>query len=551
VETLSNGEIARQLLALAQHLTVRRENPFKVKAYRRAARMINSLGDSLDKAVREGDDLTKYPGIGKAISGTIRELVETGSLRQLRSLESDAAAHVVELAQHPLLDPRRVLRIYKKLGIASIAELKQKLEEGELGAKLGARMEQHVRHGLSDEHDMLLYEADRHVSSINDFLTTCGARAVEAVGDYRRRVEVVREMSFLVQTENFPALLDQLRHYGGRTAILNATERDALALLPSGMRMRIAASVSARWGLDLVLWTGSAAHVAQLQARGELPAVPTEAMVYASVGLPFIAPEMREGFDEIVLAAACNLPSPVEKKDLHGELHAHSTSSDGVNTIEEMAAAAREFGYDYIGMSDHSQSLKIAGGLSPEKLWEQIRFIDRLNERLDGIRILKSAEVDILADGSLDYSDELLSQLDYTVCSIHSRFGMGRADQTERLLRAMDNRHFHILGHATGRLLLKRPGYELDMDRVISHALQRGCCFEINSSPDRLDLSAENARLARQAGIKVAITTDAHSIRDLHYLKYGISQARRAGLGKRSILNHYSWPALKTILSRI
>jgi DNA polymerase (family 10) len=272
--------------------------------------------------------------------------------------------------------------------------------------------------------------------------------------------------------------------------------------------------------------------------------------VYRHLGLAFIPPELREGRDEIALAARQRIPGLVSTEDICGELHAHSTSSDGIHTIEEMAAAAKERGYQYIGISDHSQTLKIARGLSEEALWDQIRFIDKLNERLNGIRVLKSAEVDILADGSLDYSNELLKELDYTICSIHSRFGLGKADQTNRLLRAMDHQYFNILGHATGRLLLKRPGYEIDVEQVIEHARSRGCYFEINSSPDRLDLSAENARLARQAGVKVAITTDAHSIRDFGYLRFGVDQARRAGLTKESILNHLSWPELERILRR-
>jgi DNA polymerase (family 10) len=215
-----------------------------------------------------------------------------------------------------------------------------------------------------------------------------------------------------------------------------------------------------------------------------------------------------------------------------------------------MAEAARKKGYEYIGMSDHSQSLKIAGGLTEEELWKQIREIDKLNVRLDGIRVLKSSEVDILADGSLDYPDELLKELDYTVCSIHSRFALGKAQQTERILRAMDNRYFTILGHATGRLLLKRPGYEIEIDRVVEHARKNGCFFEINSSPDRLDLSAENARLANQAGVKIAVNTDAHSTRELELIKYGIGQARRAGLTSESILNCQTWANLRRIIKR-
>jgi DNA polymerase (family 10) len=215
-----------------------------------------------------------------------------------------------------------------------------------------------------------------------------------------------------------------------------------------------------------------------------------------------------------------------------------------------MAAAARDRGYEYIGITDHSQSLKIARGVSAEDLWKQIRFIDKLNERMKELEILKSAEVDILADGSLDYPDDLLKELDYTVCSIHSRFGFGKAEQTERILRAMDNRHFTILGHATGRLLLKRPGYEIDIERVIAHAKANGCFFEINSSPDRLDLSADNARLAAMAGVKIAVSTDAHSMRELGLIRCGIDQARRAGLEKTSVLNCRTLKQLRRLFTR-
>jgi DNA polymerase (family 10) len=266
--------------------------------------------------------------------------------------------------------------------------------------------------------------------------------------------------------------------------------------------------------------------------------------------MSFIEPELREGHDEVERALNGSLPVLVTETDIRGDLHAHSTSSDGSNSIEQMAASARERGYEYVGITDHSQSLKIAGGVSVEDLWTQIRLIDRLNDREMGIRILKSAEVDILPDGTLDYPDELLQELDYTVCSVHSRFGLGKEQQTERIFRAMDNRSFNILGHATGRLLLKRPGYEVDLDRIISHAKQNGCFFEINSSPDRLDLSAENARLANIQGVKIAISTDAHSTREFQTIRYGIDQARRAGLEKASVLNCLPLPELTKLLRR-
>lgn len=215
-----------------------------------------------------------------------------------------------------------------------------------------------------------------------------------------------------------------------------------------------------------------------------------------------------------------------------------------------MAEAARKRGYAYLGISDHSQSLKIARGVSVDDLWAQIRFIDKLNAQLHGFRILKSSEVDILADGTLDYPDDLLKELDYTVCSIHSRFGLSREAQTERILRAMDNRYFSILGHATGRLLLKRPGYDIDIERLIDHARQNGCFFEINSSPDRLDLSADNARRAAAAGVAIAISTDSHSTREFDVVRYGLDQARRAGLEKASILNCQPWETLERLFRR-
>jgi DNA polymerase (family 10) len=253
--------------------------------------------------------------------------------------------------------------------------------------------------------------------------------------------------------------------------------------------------------------------------------------------MQFVEPEIREGRDEVERAKEFTLPELVRESDVRGDLHTHTFASDGSHSIEQMASQARERGYEYLGITDHSQSLKIAGGVSIDDLWKQIALIDKVNDLGLGIRVLKSAEVDILADGSLDYPDEVLQELDYTVCSIHSRFGLNRERQTERILRAMDNPYFTILGHATGRLLLNRPGYDLDFDRIVLHARDAGRFFEINSSPDRLDLSANNARLASEAGVLIAISTDAHSMREFGTIQYGIEQARRAGLDKARVLN--------------
>jgi DNA polymerase (family X) len=475
--SLSNGVIAAELMALAQLLAARGENPFKVKAYRRAARTLRTVGESIEEIVKGGGDLTAYPGIGQAISRAIEEMVQTGKLGQAERMRADIPAEILELTEHPQLDPKRVQRIYKKLNISSIAGLKEKLASGEIAARLGSKMAQHVRHALMPSPEVLLYEADNIVPGIKTYLISkCGVRRAEAVGDYRRRVEVVREISFLIETDDFPSVLDKLQRYGGKADVLEKTDSAATLKLSTGLLLKVAATTRSDWGTAMIVSTGSEEHVSRLIERspewrlGQTGGSLTEKSAYRNLGLEFIPPELREGYDEIELAARKEIPALITSEDILGELHAHSTSSDGANSIEEMVDAARACGYQYIGISDHSKTLKIARGLSEQALWKQIRFIDKLNERVDGISILKSAEVDILIDGSLDYPDSLLKELDYTVCSIHSRFGLGKIEQTERILRAMDNRYFNILGHATGRLLLKRPGYELDMEQVVKQA---------------------------------------------------------------------------------
>jgi DNA polymerase (family X) len=550
---LTNSEIAEHLLRLAQLLASQKGNSYKVKAYQRAARTLRTIPDSIAELVHEGADLTQYAGIGDAISSAIQEIVSTGTLRRLETLLSESSPELASISAHPRLDPQRIRRIYRKLNISSIEELRQKLESGEIAQGLGHRMAQHVSQGLNESGVLLLYHADDLSPAIEQFLLErCGVTRVEAAGGYRRRVEVVSELSFVVESGNFEKVVAALERYAGGTPLVASSPTHALLRLSGGVSLRVHLATRADWGNTLLLQTGSEAHLLKLAECGGIPAVPctTESEVYARVGLAFIEPELREGNDELEKAASGEMPVLVTRNDLRGELHAHSTSSDGSHTIEQMAAAAQTFGYEYIGITDHSQSLKIARGVSVEELWNQIRYIDRLNERAGAIRVLKAAEVDILADGSLDYPDELLKELDYTMCSIHSRFALDRVAQTERILRAMDNRYFNILGHATGRLLLKRPGYEVDVDRLISHARQNGCFFEINSSPDRLDLSAESARLAGAAGVRIAICTDAHSTREFDLVRYGIDQARRAGLTRELVLNCMPWQELASLFRR-
>lgn len=479
----------------SQLLTTQKENPFKAKAYRAAAKQIETLPESIADLAQRNADFTVYSGIGQTIATAIHEIVSSGTSDRF----------------------------------------------------------------FTQEHRILLYDAGPIVDSLKQFLLSeCHVTEAQATGDFRRRAEILSEITLLIQTGNFAQVISTMKRFGGGSKFLSSENSRARFQLSSGLFLNLECAEKQNWGLAMLVATGSEAHLRQLQQRGpgllKLAAsrtnYPDESKVYKKLDLPFIPPELREGLDEIELASQDALPALIEVADIKGELHAHSTSSDGAHTIEQMAEAAQTRGYEYLGMTDHSQSLKIAHGLSEEALWKQIRHIEKLNEKTRGIRILKSAEVDILADGSLDYPDSLLKELDYTVCSIHSKFAMNKTAQTERILRAMDHKYFNILGHATGRKLLKRPGYEIDVDRVLRQARANGCFLEINSSPQRLDLSATNARLARQAGVKIAITTDAHATREFEYVSCGVDQARRAGLSKASVLNSLPWRQLQPLLRR-
>ena len=550
--SMSNAEIAHRLIALAQMLQAKGENPFKVRAYRRAAQNLQGLDESVYDLVQTGADLTRVPGIGKGIASALREIVFSGTLGQLEMLLTTVPPEVAALNEYPRLDPRHAARVFKKLQIRTVPELKEKFEQGEIGKAFGPRMEDHFRLAFRTTTQILLDDADILVAKLERFLKAkCGAQRVELAGEVRRRVEVVGEIAFLIETDDFPRTREAVTRFGGGVALLGSSAREATYQLPSSVTLKVHAATNRDWGTALVLITGAEGHIDELRRVGGLArATKEESDVYTTVGLAWVPPELREGKGEIALAARAALPVLVERADIRGDLHMHTTASDGLNSVEEMAEAAKERGYEYLGISDHSQSLRIAGGVSVANLWAQIREIDKLNARGVGIRILKSAEVDILADGSLDYPDDLLAELDYTICSIHSRFRLGKPEQTERILRAMDHPSFNILGHATGRLLLKRTGYDIDLERIARHAKAVGCYFEINADPDRLDLSVDNVRQVTGAGVRIAICTDAHRASGLDYIRCGLDVARRAGLEKRAILNTLPWAQLRRALQR-
>jgi DNA polymerase (family 10) len=561
---VSNATVADTLRRYAAVLSLEGVSRFKVRAYRRAAETIENLGEEVAALVEAGHDLTELPGIGSAIDAVVGEIVRDGKLGRLERTVQRLTPAVAELATKPLLDPKVVTRVYKKLKIGSLAELQRSLDAGQIRAALGARVDHHIRLGLDERPRHLLYSVTAVAQNIERFLRALpSVSRVSAAGSLRRQRDTVGDLNFLVAAPSATRLFKQFSRFGAALASEPRGTSERLYRLSSGLTVALRHAPAAEWGLSLIQATGSASHLAELEehaaqrsmsctsaalsARGA--DVGEEGSVYETLGLAFIAPELREGRGEVAAAAAAALPKLIELSDIRGDLHMHTTASDGRNSIAEMAAAAQERGYEYIAITDHSQSLRITNGLTETRLRQHIREIDRLNERLAGFRIFKSAEVDILADGKLDYSNAVLKELDFTICSIHSRFGLNKQAQTERVLRAMDNPYFTILGHATGRLLLKREGYELDIERILEHARARGCYCEINSSADRLDLSDEHAKLARDRAIKIAIDTDAHSIDELDFMSAGINQARRGWLEADDVINTLRLPELQQLWS--
>ena len=561
----SNALVVQFLRQYASVLALNGESRFKVKAYRRAADTVDSLDRDVATLVADGVDLTTLPGVGDAIASVIAEILRTNGLAALQKFSARLSPELAELATRPALDARKVQRIYKKLGIGKLIELRSALDDGRIRSAFDSRMEFHVRQGLSDGPRMLLWQADKIARSIEAFLTAIpGVRSVSVVGSVRRRLETVGDLNLLVAGSRAGTIFNRFEEFGGATLTERPEARRATFQLSAGTRVTLDWTPLNLWAQALIDATGSPAHLAKLRQlakrrpragarpRAKSSAAPAndEGSVYRHLELQFIPPELREDQGEVEAAAAGHLPQLVQLSDIRGDLHMHTTASDGANSIEEMAEAARERGYSYIAITDHSQSLKITNGLSEERLLKHIAAIDRVNARLKGFTVLKSAEVDILEDGQLDYSDRVLKRLDFTICSIHSRFGLDRNAQTERILRAMDNPYFTILGHATGRLLLRREGYEIDFERIVRHAKQNGCYFEINSNPNRLDLSHEHARCAKEAGIKITINTDAHSTQEMAFMTAGINQARRAWLEPSDVLNTLSLPALRRQMQR-
>ena len=557
---VQNAEVAAMFDQAAELLEIEGENQFRVRAYRRAARVIEGLPQSVKSFIAAGHELAELPGIGKDLAGKIAEIVASGHFDLLDKLKRKLPGELGEMAALPGLGPKRIKLLHDKLKVNTLDDLRGAVAAGRLHGlrgfgpiiekKLAAALEKPTtpkRFKLS----VAEAEADALVAFLRGSLRESGH--VVVAGSYRRRRDTVGDLDVVVTAADGTAIGDKLAAYENVAEVLAHGPTRTTVVLRSGLQVDVRAVPQECYGAALMYFTGSQAHNIALRAiavhrgwklneyglfsgRRRIAGL-TEEDIYKKLGLAFIPPEMREDRGEIALAAANKLPALVTRADIRGDLHVHSDWTDGTASIEAMAEAAQARGYAYIALTDHSRRITMAHGLDPKRLAQQGRELDRLDERLNGLTILKGIELDILKDGSLDLPDASLAKLDIVVASVHSYFDLSRAQQTERVIRAMRNPHVSIIGHPTGRLIGEREPYEIDMERVIAAAREVGCYLEINSQPDRLDLNDIHIHAAKQAGVKLAISTDAHAVDAFDCIRFGLDQARRGWLTADDVIN--------------
>jgi DNA polymerase (family X) len=557
--SVDRATVSRVLDQIAAHLELQGENPFRVRAFRSGARTLAALGGEPAEWLGSGS-LEETRGIGPAIQAVVRELVQGGRSSLLDELREHTPAGLVDMLNIPGLGVAKVRQIHGQLGIDSLSALEAAARDGRLAALpgFGPRTAENVLRGIARLRQATTFRLAHHAAEeaglIRDALARVPgvARAIVA-GEVRRALELVREIVVVLVADAAPnEVLAALAGVPGVDEFGGLDERRATLRFSGGERARVVVTPPANLGPVLIHATGSEPHVTALQAwardrgfsldgaalwRGsEFVPAPAEETVYRALGLDPIPPELREGGDEIARAAA-GLPRLVERADLQGLLHCHTAYSDGNLSVRDLALACRDAGYRYVGVTDHSGTAAYVGGLSEDEIRRQWAEIDATNDALEGIRVLRGIEADILPDGRLGYPPELLAGFDFVIASVHNRFQMTREEMTERILAAMDNPSVTILGHLTGRLLLTRDPFPLDLDRVFARAAERGVAIEINADPQRLDLDWRAVRSARDAGVAISIGADAHSAAGLANMEMGVRVARKGWLGPGDVLN--------------
>ena len=571
VMPVHNSEIAETLDRVADLLEIDGANPFRVRAYRNAARVVNGLSRSVTELVTKGEKLSELPGIGEDLAGKIQEIAGSGKLAQLEELEHRVSPGLLELLKLPHLGPKRVRALRDKLRVTCVNDLIKTLAADRLQslAGFGPKLVESLRAALQEHapapHRFKLAVAEDIANSIVAHLKmTPGIGNVIVAGSFRRCRETIGDLDVLATARDAEKVMDRFVAYDEVREVIAHGETRSTVVLRAGLQVDLRVVPAESYGAALHYFTGSKAHNIAIRTLGVKRGLKineygvfrgtrriggaSEHEVYRAVGLPWIEPELRENTGEIEVARQGKLPTPVTLADIHGDLHAHTTDSDGTASLEEMAEAARARGYDYLAITDHSRRVTIANGLDARRLAAQMKRIDKLNTRLRGITLLKGCEVDILEDGSLDLPEEILGELDLTVCSIHSKFNLPREKQTDRVLRAMDHPSFKIWGHPTGRLIDAREPCDLDLEKILRAARDRGCCVELNAQPDRLDLNDVHCRLARELGVTVSVGSDAHRVTELGFMHHGVNQARRGWLEAANVLNTRRLPQLRKLL---
>jgi DNA polymerase (family 10) len=569
---MTNVEIAAVFEEIADLLEFQDANPFRVRAYRNAARTIHDLTESAEDIVADPHrPLTDIEGIGKDLAEKITTLVQTGSLPMLEELLAEVPESVLTIMRVPGLGPKRAAILFHELKISDIDQLRAACQQHRLqelkgfGAKIEAAILQNLDIAAESERRILWAEADQHVQSILSHMESCRAiEKIAAAGSYRRGKDTVGDLDFLAVAKDAETVMDHLLHYGGLAQVIARGETKMSIRLTSGVQVDLRVVQAKSFGAALQYFTGSKDHNVVLRGRAKdqglkineygvfrgekMIAGKSEEDVYGALDLPCFPPELREARHEFQWADEGKLPKLIELDDICGDLHVHSTWTDGQASIEEMARAAKQRGLKYLAITDHSQRVRMVNGLNAARLRKQWAEIDALNKWLKGITVLKGIEVDILERGGLDLPDSVLAEADWVVASIHYGQKQSREQITRRAIEALENSHVCVLAHPTGRMLLQRKPYEIDLEAVMKAARDNGKMMELNAHPIRLDLDDVACAAAKKLGVPIVISTDAHRPDGLDAMRYGILQARRGGLTKNDVANTRSWVQMKKML---
>jgi DNA polymerase (family 10) len=547
--------------------------PFKVKAYQRAVRSISALGEDV-AALAERGELTSIPGIGKGLAETIQSYLTTGRVEILDELRTRVPIRIMELDAVPGVGIKTIKLVYEKLGVTDLESLERAANEDRLSnlPGLGEKTQQQILDGIriaqSGMSRTLLADALSVASDVEEQLRRLPViKQIIIAGSLRRRKETIGDIDILVDSQNPKLVMDTFVALKDVSNVSAHGDTKSSVRLSSGIQVDLRILPHDSFGAGLQYFTGNVDHNVKLRAiaqkkgmklneyglfrESDRVAGANESDIYETLGMDLIPPELREDKGEIEAAQKRELPKLIELNDIRGDLHSHTDQSDGKNSIEEMLDAAQAKGYEYYCVSDHTQSLTIANGMDEARLLQRIEEIDDLNSSGRWkLKILKGAEVDILSGGELDIKDEVLSELDVVTVSIHSRMKDDRKTMTERVCHALENRYVHILGHPTGRLLLKRPEFEIDLETVFNVARKNNVVMELNAHPQRLDLNAGNLRAATRIGLRIAINTDAHWVSELDNMRFGVYEARRGWLTKENAINTYPLKKMMNMIKK-